>query len=104
MADHIGGMHSTSTAVKVLDSDTTPLDQLTIRVKCASTATIVYFGGSDVTSTPANAHGYLKDLGPAGSGDSYTWGPFSHGYVKPNEIYVIGTASADIVFWEGTYK
>ena len=98
MADHIGGVHTVTSAAQLLSSDSTPLAQLTIRAKTGNTTPVYFASSSDVTSASANAHGYVK------SDESYTWGPYSHGYVKATEIYLVGATSGDIVFWEGVMK
>jgi hypothetical protein len=90
----IGGQHTVAASAKALDSTvTTACRQITIRANAGTS--IMYFGGSDVTAVPANAHGYLN------AGESWTFGPFSPGSgIKPSDIYIIGTAS-DVLFWSG---
>lgn len=92
MAEMIGGHHTITAAAQVLSSDTTMCAQLTIRSNTGNT--VCYFGGSDVTSAPANAHGHIK------ADESYTFGPFDRGGVRPSQVYISGTAS-DILFWNG---
>ena len=89
-----GGQHTVAASAKALDStDSTAYKQITIRSNAGTS--IMYFGGSDVTAVPANAHGYLN------AGESWTFGPFAPGSgIKPSEIFIIGTAS-DILFWSG---
>ena len=88
-----GGQHTVSGTATVLDSSEIPMRQITVRAKAGTS--IMYFGGSDVTAVPANAHGYIN------AGESWTFGPFSAGSgIKPTEIYIIGTA-ADVLFWSG---
>ena len=88
-----GGQHTVSATATALDSDSTGMRQLTLRSKSGNA--IIYFGGSDVTATPTNAHGYVN------AGESWTFGPFAPGSgIKPSEIYIIGTGS-DVLFWSG---
>ena len=88
-----GGQHTVAAAAAVLDASIVGMRQITIRANAGTS--IIYFGGSDVTVTPTNAHGYNN------AGESWTFGPFSPGSgVAPSEIYIIGTAD-DILFWSG---
>ncbi len=98
MADHIGGVHTASTAPTLASIDTTPLIQLTIRAKAGNTSPIYFASSSDVTSAGANAHGVLA------GGEAYTWGPLPHGYVRVSEIYLVSATSTDVAFWEGVLK
>lgn len=91
-ACELGGQLGVTAAAVQLDADTTPLRQLTIRSNTGNT--VMYFGGSDVTSAPANAHGLLK------ADESMTWGPYESGFVRASNVYLSGTA-ADVLFWEG---
>ncbi len=53
----------------------------------------VFFGGSDVTNVPANAHGELI------ANQSYTFGGDGRGFYKADEVFVVGTVNAaNIVF------
>jgi hypothetical protein len=88
----IGGQHTVSASATALDSSAVPMRQITIRSKSGNA--ILYFGNSDVTATPTNAHGFLN------AGESWTFGPYSPGGVRPEQIYIIGTGS-DVVFWSG---
>ena len=89
----IGGQHTVAATAGALDSSDTPCRQITIRSKAGNS--ILYFGNSDVTATPTNAHGYLN------AGESWTFGPYSPGSgVRPEQIFIIGTAS-DVLFWSG---
>ncbi len=95
MAEALGGESITSTGAKQLDADATLLAQLTIRMGTFTDSTSkASFGGSDVT-TVAERHGYFK------TEESYTFGPFDRGGVRVKDIYIISTASADEVHWNG---
>lgn len=102
MAEMIGGQHTTSTAATQLANDDTPCSQIIVRAGSVAGGTMVnsttvgYFGGSDVTSTPTNAHGYMEQK------ESYTFGPKDGGgYIRAKDIYLAFTNSADTVFWDG---
>jgi hypothetical protein len=101
MADHLGGTKAVSSAAasKLLDDDT-PLMQLTIRLAAGAPGTTYFSETSAVTSTGTSAHGFLVEK------DSFTWGPYPHGFVKANELFVIGNASTtgDLLFIEGVLK
>lgn len=57
----------------------------------------LYFGGSDVTNVPANAHGEIA------AGQGYTWLPTVSSRPNTDEIYLVGTANAaNIAFIEMT--
>jgi hypothetical protein len=89
----IGGQHTVVASATVLDSSTVPCRQITVRTEAG--AGILYFGNSNVTATPTNAHGYIN------AGESWTFGPFAPGSgIMPSEIYIIGTAD-DVLFWSG---
>lgn len=93
MALPIGGQHVVDDAAKALDaSDDTLCRQITIRLNEGDAK--VYFGDSDVTAVPANAHGFLLEK------ESYTFGPFEAGGIRPKDIFLIGTAD-DLIFWSG---
>jgi len=89
-----GGQHTVSDTAAVLDSSTVPYTYITIRLEPG--ASICYFGDSDVTAAPANAHGYLT--ASADAGESWTFTNPSGGGIAPNTIYIIGTVG-DILFW-----
>jgi len=93
MAILIGGQHTTSTAATQLSTDTTPFSQLVLRLNVAGTT--LYWGGSNVTSAPANALGFCQAV------ESYTIGPFDRGYVRASDIYIASGAASEIVFWFG---
>lgn len=87
-----GGQHTVVDSATVLNSSTVPHSVITIRSNAGNG--ILYFGDSDVTAVPANAHGYLN------AGESWTFGPFSEGKgIRPADIYIIGTAD-DVLFWQ----
>ena len=89
----IGAQHTVSDSATVLDSSTIACRHITIRLEAG--ASILYFGDSDVTAVPANAHGYIN------AGESWTFGPFAPGCgIRPSDIYIIGTAD-DVLFWSG---
>lgn len=89
----IGGQHTTSTAATKLADDDTPCSQIVLRLNTSGTT--LYWGGSTVASTPANAYGFVK------AEESYTIGPFDRGPVRPSEIFIASGAGSEIVFWFG---
>ena len=89
-----GGQHTVSATATVLDSSDVIYTYITIRLEPG--ASILYFGNSDVTAVPANAHGYL--VATATDGNSWTFGPYPNGGIRPSAIYIIGTAD-DVLFW-----
>ena len=97
MAMELGGQHTIAATATALDSSNTPCRILTIRLELG--ASICYFGNSDLTIAPTNAHGYL--VASATAGESWTFGPFDIGSgIKPSEIFIVGTAD-DVLFWNG---
>lgn len=95
MAEALGGEDITSTGRKQLADDDTLLSQLTVRCGTfADSTSKASFGGNDVTTT-ANRHGYWK------TEESYTFGPFDRGGIRVKDIYIISTASADDIMWNG---
>ena len=95
MAEMSGGEDITSTGAKQLADDDTMLAQLTVRMGTFVNSTSkASFGGSDVT-TAANRHGFWK------TEESYTFGPFDRGGIRAKDIYIISTASADEIMWNG---
>lgn len=80
-----------TTVASLLDEDRTP-SRLTVR-NATGGANAVYFGGSQVANTPANAGGEI----PAGQEHTFH-------YQSPVEIYLVGTANAaNIVFITAEY-
>ncbi len=69
-----------------------PYRQITVRSNTGNA--VAYFGNSDVTAGPTNAHGFVK------AEESYTFGPFQAGGVYPKDIYLIGTQN-NVFFWSG---
>lgn len=91
MAKHVGGQHTVAATAAALAADTESYKQITVRLNTG--AAVCYFGDSDVTAVPANAHGFLK------AEESYTFGPYSTGGVQPSSLFFIGTAG-NILFWD----
>jgi hypothetical protein len=92
----IGGVHTTSTAATRLSTDSTPCDQLVLRLQISGTT--CYWGGSAVGSTGTSAYGFMVG---GTNPESYTIGPFSHGPVRPNEVYIASGAAAESINWFG---
>jgi hypothetical protein len=90
MAKCEGGQHTVAASAAVLSSDTNLYRQITVRSNTGNA--VCYFGDSNVTAVPANAHGFLKE------DESYTFGPFEAGGIQPSTIYFIGTAG-NVLFW-----
>ena len=92
MAEMTGGQHTTSTSAKQLEDDDTPCTQIFVRNNTGNG--VLYHGGSDITSAPTNAHGFMK------AEEAYTFS-LSRGYIRARDIYIVSTASAETVFWDG---
>jgi hypothetical protein len=91
----IGGkVELAATPTKLDDSSdgAIPCRIVTIRAEISNSK--MFFGGSD-----GEPHGYL--IATATAGESWTFGPFQMGSgIRPNEIYVWGTAN-DQIYWNG---
>lgn len=92
MAAMDGGQYTLAASAVALDPANLNLyKQITVRSNTGNA--VCYFGNSDVTAVPANAHGFLK------AEESYTFGPFPNGGIQPAQIFFIGTAG-NVLFWD----
>lgn len=65
--------------------------QLDIKAKSTNTGK-VYFGNSDVTNVPANAHGEL------GAGESWSVPVDSTININTDEVFVVGPGTSEVIF------
>ena len=92
----LGGEHTISGTAKRLDDSSVPCRLITIRLDVG--ASPCYFGNADA-DVGGQRHGYLTATET--EGESWTFGPYQNGGLRPQELYIFGTAG-DILFWDGT--